>query len=125
VVSTQDGNTEEVLPRTFEDSLIFENLAFFRNANTSGIVERIHRLVAETQTLPDLSRSIHELLKVISKGTFALDLLFVIDPSALEVPRYIRNGLTWLDTQLDPPEFRGGPSVQPVPDTSTSLDPAA
>lgn len=48
----------------------------------------------------DLSSALHDILKDVSKAEFALELLWLREPTELKVPSYIRNGLAWLESQI-------------------------
>ncbi len=90
----------EALSTTFEDALVFENLQLFRTLpDHDGMTLFINAAKAATDPT-DLSKALFEILKDLDKATFALDLLWLKEPNDLKVPRYIREGLVWLEAQL-------------------------
>ena len=98
------GGPDEILvPRTFEDALIFENEAKLATlAAESGPSGRIGRIVSEGLSGEDLSNELFDLLKSAEKAAFALDcLMYFDDPAGLSVPPYIRTGLEWFSSALD------------------------
>lgn len=101
---TKNQNVE-VLVATFEDSLIFENLEKFKALESDGIVEKIKTVIIETEDIKDLSSKIVEIVRKMKKAEFALELLWLKQhpnlPSELVVPKYIGNGLNWLESKLN------------------------
>jgi hypothetical protein len=109
------GSEVEIMARTFEDALVFENLKFFRETQAADAIAKVRDLVTQSSNAIDLSRAMFDLIKDISKAAFALDILFSEDPKKLEVPQYIKAGLTWLQQQLeqrDKDQTPGGPATQ-------------
>jgi hypothetical protein len=112
---TPGGSEVEIMARTFEDALVFENLRFFRETQAADAVAKVRDLLTQSSSAIDLSMAIFVLIRNISKAAFALDILFSEDPKKLEVPLYIKAGLTWLQQQLekrDRDQTLGGLSVQ-------------
>jgi hypothetical protein len=107
-------NDVEVLARTFEDALVFENLPFFRATQATEEIGKVRDIVAQAANAADLSTAMHELLKKISKAAFALDILFSEDPKDLQVPTYIKTGFHWLQQQLEHKEKDQTPSPGPA-----------
>jgi predicted ATP-dependent endonuclease of OLD family len=115
VTLTPGGSEVEMMARTFEDALVFENLKFFQGTQGAGAIAKVRDLVTQSLSAIDLSRAMFDLIKDISKAAFALDILFSEDPKKLEVPQYIKAGLMWLQQQLeqkDKDETPSGPAVQ-------------
>jgi predicted ATP-dependent endonuclease of OLD family len=109
------GSEVEIMARTFEDALVFENLKFFRETQAAGAIAKVRDLVVQSSSAIDLSRAMFDFIKDISKAAFALDILFSEDPKKLEVPQYIKAGLTWLQQQLeqkDRDQIPSGPAVE-------------
>lgn len=100
---TAGGTPELIIPRTFEDALVFENegkLAAL--ALESGPSGHIARIVSQGLSGEELSNELFDLLKSAEKAAFALDCLMNFDdPASLSVPPYIRSGLDWFATALD------------------------
>jgi hypothetical protein len=97
------GAPEVIIPRTYEDALVFENEAKLATlASESGPSGHIARIVGEGLSGEDLSNELFDLLKSAEKAAFALDCLMNFDePSSLSVPPYIRSGLEWFAAALD------------------------
>lgn len=91
-----------VIPRTFEDALIFANEAALTEISGSATSSQIKSLIEENLSGDDLADSLFELLKHAEKAAFALDCLMLKDPSVLKPPAYIQKGLAWLEEALSP-----------------------
>lgn len=103
VILSQNGNLEggEFLPYTFEDALVAENISVFSEINgATGLLKKMKRAIETTPNVSDLGRKFYEAVRNSEKAKFALDVLFLVDPSKLTVPSYIHNGLQWLQNQL-------------------------
>lgn len=94
------AGTSEALPNTFEDALVFDNLATFKVLDGDGLIGDFKEATNKSPEPKDLSPKIFELLKSGEKAKFALDLLFGLEPKKLNVPTYIKEGLVWLEEQL-------------------------
>jgi len=86
-----------VIPRTFEDALILENLTVVENIQGSVTSGKIRAIVAQDLTGDDLEDELFELLKTAEKAAFALDCLMLEDPKVLKAPSYIAAGLKWFE----------------------------
>ena len=104
-VSKEGGKSEVLIPRTFEDALIYANRKTIAEINGSPMTEKIKTLVARELPEEDLADEIFELLKDAEKAALALDCLMIENPKALVPPPYIRDGLTWLENLLDEKTF--------------------
>lgn len=92
---------EEAIPYTFEDSLALTNLELFRGYNESvGLLKKLNTALGR-DTLEEASKDMFENLEKGSKAEMALELLFLTEPSRVEPPAYISDGLQWLETALD------------------------
>jgi predicted ATP-dependent endonuclease of OLD family len=91
---------EEVYPTTFEDALVFANIGIFASLEGSGLIAKFKDQLEKSVSATQLGKEMHESLRTGSKAQFALDLLFIEDPAALEVPNYIAEGLSWLQEQI-------------------------
>jgi len=90
-------NGSEVLPYTFEDSLIFENKTMIDGvANVKGMLQRVKK-ITDAKNAFDMIRN-----HGFKKAEFALDLLFLPDFDNVKVPTYILEGLQWLESVLKP-----------------------
>lgn len=93
VLVSEGGAQLEMIPRTFEEAIAYENFALLR-AGTLSIGKAIPSL------LPDAYTVIYERTssKEFKKTEFAMDLLAA--KSSWTVPAYIAEGLRWLDLRL-------------------------
>ena len=95
-----DGQRKEAIPYTFEDSIVLTNLNLFRRLNKStGMIKKMH-LATKEKTLDKCADSLFNALDG-EKAKMALDLLYDIDPECLEIPKYIKEGFDWLNSELD------------------------
>lgn len=95
-------DSTEVYPYTFEDSLVMENIAVFKNIKKSkGLLKKMAEAASET----DVKKSAKEMYNAITtdgakKAEFALELLYFQDPNTITIPQYIKEGLVWLESKL-------------------------
>lgn len=93
---------KEVLSRTFEDALIlanFEDDYFQKNAKIKAA-----KTDSESGT-KSLSESLYDYVQGLKKGDFAFNCLFHLadnEANSFTPPRYMSDGLTWLEAQLSP-----------------------
>lgn len=94
----------EMLPSTFEDAVVIENLALFSKMIGTGLVRKFGEAVCAASKMGDLSNLAETLYDVIDdkgKAKFALDMLLSIeDETAVKVPGYISEGLRWLESAV-------------------------
>jgi len=108
-----DNEVAEALPRTFEDSVVYTNFELLKavqveDDDIGSLVKKIQIEINTSPSFEELHKAIYDLLRKgrsDQKAEFALDLIFVIDPSKLTVPAYIANGLEWLQNLLRPEEL--------------------
>ena len=100
-IPADNGSSEQVIPRTFEDALVFANQETLADISGSATTERIKAVVASGLSGEDLADKLFELLKGAEKAAFALDCLMIEDPKALAPPSYIHDGLSWLEHALN------------------------
>lgn len=99
---TFNGAKVEALSGTFEDCLIYTNFDTFRSLSVKdagGLVKKVHEAICKATCFEDVHQDIYSTLKNGSstqKAEFALDVIYEIDPSEIIVPRYITEGLQWL-----------------------------
>jgi len=96
---TNGSPMEEALSNTFEDSLVFSNVEFFRNLKIKGLFKKFKTTILQKTTAAEIGEEIFKALKDGDKAEFALELLYQ-DFTTLKVPQYIREGLEWLEEQL-------------------------
>lgn len=84
--------------RTLEVAFAFDNLEWTQNDDNKDL--KLH--VRSWEGLEELSQKLHDKVhrNSFKKTDFALALLSK-DPDAWEVPRYIAEGLQWLEAVLD------------------------
>ncbi len=92
---------EEAIPYTFEDSLALTNLGLFREYKEPiGLLKKL-KTALEKETLEEASRDMFTNLEKGSKAEMALELLYLTEPSRVQPPAYISEGLQWLGNALD------------------------
>lgn len=93
---------EEALSTTFEDALVFENLALFKNLKGIGLIAKFKVAINEESTVSGLEDKFFNILGGSSakKAEFALDIFLMEDIHELETPTYIKEGLSWLEREL-------------------------
>lgn len=96
------GNKEEAISSTFEDCLVYTNLDLFCKTTGEGLIEDIYNLCNQKLAFSDFHKKIYELFRGenVPKASFALDLIYSIDPQKLKVPEYIDRGLLWVQDLL-------------------------
>lgn len=93
----------EALPSTFEDALSLENIELFKVIDGGKLITSIKEILSSPPDIAALSEKIsNEIRETKGKAEFALDLLTIKqDLAKLKIPRYIEDGLKWLELQLD------------------------
>jgi predicted ATP-dependent endonuclease of OLD family len=99
-ISGTEGEPQFIIPRTFEDALILENLDVLSAIEGSRTTENIKEIVESGMTGEELEDKLFELLKSAEKAAFALDCLMLKDAAALKPPEYIRAGLDWFQNAV-------------------------
>jgi predicted ATP-dependent endonuclease of OLD family len=100
-VEVKGNKKEEVIPYTFEDTLVFENLELFKGLEGNGLVQKFNEAIKENETAKDLGLAMFNALRNGEKAAFALELFYFEDPAKVKVPTYIHEGLSWLQDQLE------------------------
>ncbi len=101
VIASRDGGAlSEVLPNTFEDALVFENLSFFSKLDGTGLVRKFKDAINGSADLAALGKAMFDELKTGKKAEFALDVIDAPDFESLNIPTYITQGLDWLQERL-------------------------
>lgn len=90
-----------VIPYTFEDSLVMENRLLFQKLKGNGLMKKMINSSNKT----DIKKSAKAMYEAINetgakKAEFALELLYLEEPSKLATPQYIKQGLDWLESKL-------------------------
>ena len=107
----------EQWPSTFEDSLILQNISWFKGlmdekfdddgnkiGPPKGALGSVARRVANCENIPDLLAALHTLMHgSFNKGDFAASIFEMIaTEEPIACPKYITDALEWLEVQLDP-----------------------
>lgn len=93
------GEILKVIPYTFEDALVFSNIDTFKKLEkTTGMLKKMVLAL----NLNNLETARNTMFKELQgeKAKMALDILFDVDPTKLNVPHYIAEGLSWLEAEL-------------------------
>ena len=99
-----NGAKIEALSRTFEDSLIYTNWDTLKDHKASDpgqLIKKLKEGLDKKDSFDTIKSTIfNELQKTEVKADFALDLIYSIDPDEIEIPKYIDEGLKWLENIL-------------------------
>ena len=101
-ISIDFGNKNkksDAIPYTFEDSLVLSNIETFRSlTNSTGMLNKMVKALGEDS----LEKSRNGLFDALSgeKAKMAMDILFDVEPEKLNLPKYIDEGLIWLENEL-------------------------
>lgn len=93
---------EEILSRTFEDALILANFEHEYFQKKKSIKDA--KTDFESDAKP-LSESLYNYVQSLKKGDFAFNCLFHLagkEANSFTPPKYMSDGLNWLETQLSP-----------------------
>lgn len=94
----------KLIPRTFEDALVYANFASLQGISGSSTTNKIAALVESKLSGDELESALFEIVDNAEKAAFAIDCLVVIeDGSTLYPPPYIKAGLEWLQEKLKEP----------------------
>jgi hypothetical protein len=86
-------NGVEILPYTFEDSLVFENKALLDGiTKAKGMIKKAKGM-SDAKSAFDVIRTGN-----FKKAEFALELLYLPNFDEIKIPAYISEGLEWLET---------------------------
>ncbi|TIH33905.1 AAA family ATPase [Subtercola vilae] len=105
VTVSLDTTTEEALPSTFEDALAFENVSFFRTLAGTGLTRKFRDILTTETDVKSAAAKLHAALTSGSKAEFALDIMMSVDFEKMTPPRYIDEGLTWLEERMQKQEL--------------------
>jgi predicted ATP-dependent endonuclease of OLD family len=92
----------KVYPYTFEDSLVLENASIFKSlTDAKGLLKKMVDATNEVS----VQESADKMYKIITdpsskKAEFALELFYFRDPDILKTPKYIEEGLLWVEEKL-------------------------
>ncbi len=94
------GTVQEALPYTFEDAFALSNIEFIKGiTSVTGLLKKIKEALSEN----DLTSACEKMFDALNNGKkaeMALELLFYKDPKEFQPPKYIADGLQWLEDIL-------------------------
>ncbi|MFT3979257.1 MAG: AAA family ATPase [Ferruginibacter sp.] len=103
-ITINDGKKDVVVnPYTFEDSLVMENRDVFQKlSGGTGLLKKMTDATKEG----DIDKSAQAMYDAITdsgakKAEFALELFYFEEPNKLTTPKYIKEGLDWLESKLN------------------------
>lgn len=103
---------EPAHPYTFEDALAFENLQFFSTFDGDGLARKFREAIESGTSVADIGGRMFEALRAGKKAELALDVLLAAEFKALAEPQYIKEGLDWLEMQLEKKQAEILPAVK-------------
>jgi len=100
-LSFSDGSQHEFLPTTFEDALAYTNFTTFKTAKGNGLIKKFKNAF-KTEDANKIAEEVYNAVesKSAKKAEFALDMIYNKDPDKIIVPKYIAEGLNWLQGEL-------------------------
>lgn len=95
------GRKAKAIPYTFEDALVLSNINLFKSKiSSTGLIKKM----ADAVNKPTITKACQEMFNALNKNSkkaeMALEILYSTEPSELEPPQYIKEGLEWLQEQL-------------------------
>lgn len=106
-ITLSDGIENEFIPTTFEDSLAYTNFESFKKMRKKGLIKKFKKAFSETDAAVIARKTFDSITdKNAGKAEFALDLLFSKDPEDIDTPKYIDEGLSWLQEELKSKDSR-------------------
>jgi len=100
--TNNDG--KDLIPRTFEDALVYANFTALKEMYGSSTTNKIAALVNDELSGDELESELYDIVGSAEKAAFAIDCLVAIDDGySLSPPPYIAVGLKWLQEKLEEP----------------------
>ncbi|MCD7879361.1 MAG: AAA family ATPase [Candidatus Gastranaerophilales bacterium] len=97
-IKNPNNSEQEFLPYTFEDSLIYTNVAYFKKLTTTdGLTKKLIEAIDKLN-----SSEIFNEIKKIKKAEVATSILYKEDLKDLQTPQYIIDGLKFIESSLNP-----------------------
>ncbi len=97
----RQGKTVLLTPYTFEDAIALENIDVIRRMGGSGLLGKFSDLANADTDAETLAAALYAAIDDKRKAEFALDILELkSEPGTLRCPRYISEGLAWLEKRL-------------------------
>jgi len=104
MVEDPTNKGEKLIPRTFEDALVYANFIVLGDISGSSTTNKIAALVKGGLSGDELEEALFEIVDKAEKAAFAIDCLVTIeDGSGLSPPPYVEAGLKWLQEKLEEP----------------------
>ncbi|CZH48026.1 recombination protein F [Legionella pneumophila] len=96
-----NAQPDQAIPYTLEDALVLDNISLFKAlTDKTGLIKKMADAVNKP-TLDEACQSMFDALdKNAKKAEMALELLYTTEPSQLNPPKYIADGLDWLKNKL-------------------------
>ena len=96
-----EDKKETAIPYTFEDALVLSNLELFKvRTGDTGLIKKMVDSVKK-RTISEVCQALFNALSENSKkAKMALELLYTTEPNELTPPKYIADGLNWIQKQL-------------------------
>lgn len=95
-----NGKDVVAIPYTFEDALTLSNIDLFKQKNAAkGLIKKMSEAVSKID-ISECCKAMFDALGSGKKAEMALELLFSTEPKELEPPKYISEGLKWLQEEL-------------------------
>jgi predicted ATP-dependent endonuclease of OLD family len=103
------SETQEVIPHTFEDALILGDTGYFESLDGRGLTSKVSKTVKTKRPATELAQALfNEIRKDCTrKAEFALDIMSAEKFKELAVPKYISEGLQWLQDRFTGPAADG------------------
>lgn len=107
-----DIQKEPAIPYTFEDALVLANISIFKPmTDKTGLIKKMADAVNKGTLGEACKYMFNALDSNAKKAEMALELLYTTEPSELNPPQYIEEGLDWLRNKLtNNPSFIIAPS---------------
>lgn len=97
IYEREEQSNIEFLPHTFEDALIYSNIDFFMKLGTNdGLTKKLIDAIKQLD-----SEQIYNEIKQIKKAEIAINLLYSDKIENIIVPKYITDGLKFIECSLN------------------------
>ena len=109
-VKLREGVEAIGYPYTFEDALALTNIELFVQDNLSrlGLVTNYRDIIRSAESVEQCCQKMYDTLTASKKAPFAINLFYLDEFEGLKTPAYIKEGLDWLKTMLNPNKKQDG-----------------
>lgn len=109
-VKLREGIEAIGYPYTFEDALALSNIELFVQDNLSrlGLVTNYSDIIRSAESVEECCQKMYDTLTASKKAPFAINLFYLDEFEGLKTPAYIKEGLDWLKTMLNPNKKQDG-----------------